>query len=323
MKAMTCPRYGPPDVLEPRELPTPEPGPDDVLVRVRATTVTAADCAFRSGRPYVARLYSGPTRPRFPVLGGAFAGDVAAVGANVRRFSAGDRVLGLSPNDFGAHAEFLRLPQDRPMAPITSDMAYEEAASVVEATTALTFLRDVGPVRPGQKVLVNGATGSVGSYGVQLAKHYGAEVTAVCGPANAELARSLGADRTIDRTRVDPTLPGTPEHRLYDVFFDAAGKSSFGRARRALTPTGTYLTTAPDPSAIVHSLWTARGRGRTCRFAATGLRQGPDNLAHLDALAGSGAIRAVIDGVYPLEDLVDAHRRAESGRKAGTVVVTC
>lgn len=323
MRAMTCPVYGPPDVLELRDLPTPEPRPDDVLVRVRATTVTAADCAFRSGRPFVARLYAGLVRPRFPVLGGAFAGDVTAVGANVRRFAVGDRVLGVSPDDFGTHAEFLRLPQDRPMARITSAMTYEEAASVVEATTALTFLRDVGPVRPGQKVLVNGATGSVGSYGVQLAKHYGAEVTAVCGPANADLARSLGADRVIDRTRVDPTLPGTPEHRLQDVFFDAAGKSSFARARRALTPTGTYLATAPTASVIVHSLWTARGRGRTCRFAASGLRQSPDNLAELDALAGSGAIRAVIDGVYPLEDAAEAHRRAESGRKAGTVVVAC
>ena len=323
MRAMTCPVYGPPDVLELRDLPTPEPRPDDVLVRVRATTVTAADCAFRSGRPFVARLYAGLVRPRFPVLGGAFAGDVTAVGANVRRFAVGARVLGDSPDDFGTHAVFLRLPQDRPMARITSAMTYEEAASVVEATTALTFLRDVGPVRPGQKVLVNGATGSVGSYGVQLAKHYGAEVTAVCGPANADLARSLGADRVIDRTRVDPTLPGTPEHRLQDVFFDAAGKSSFARARRALTPTGTYLATAPTASVIVHSLWTARGRGRTCRFAASGLRQSPDNLAELDALAGSGAIRAVIDGVYPLEDAAEAHRRAESGRKAGTVVVAC
>ena len=323
MRAMTCPVYGPPDVLELRDLPTPEPRPDDVLVRVRATTVTAADCAFRSGRPFVARLYAGLVRPRFPVLGGAFAGDVTAVGANVRRFAVGARVLGDSPDDFGTHAVFLRLPQDRPMARITSAMTYEEAASVVEATTALTFLRDVGPVRPGQKVLVNGATGSVGSYGVQLATHYGAEVTAVCGPANADLARSLGADRVIDRTRVDPTLPGTPEHRLQDVFFDAAGKSSFARARRALTPTGTYLATAPTASVIVHSLWTARGRGRTCRFAASGLRQSPDNLAELDALAGSGAIRAVIDGVYPLEDAAEAHRRAESGRKAGTVVVAC
>ncbi|RKS06433.1 NADPH:quinone reductase-like Zn-dependent oxidoreductase [Nocardiopsis sp. Huas11] len=323
MRAMTCPAYGPPEIVEPRELPTPEPGPDDVLVRVRATTVTAADCAFRSGRPFAARLYAGLVRPRFPVLGGTFAGDVAAVGANVRRYSVGDRVLGLSPHDFGAHAEFLCLAQDRPMARITGDLPYTEAASIVEATTALTFLRDVSPIRPGQKVLVNGATGSVGSYGVQLAKHYGAEVTAVCGPANADLARSLGAERTIDRTRADPTRPGTPEHRLQDVFFDAAGKSSFGRARRALTPTGTYMTTAPDPSALVHSLWTARGRGRTCRFATAGLRQSPDTLAHLDALAGSGAIRAVIDGVHPLEDLADAYRRAESGRKAGTVVVTC
>jgi NADPH:quinone reductase-like Zn-dependent oxidoreductase len=162
----------------------------------------------------------------------------------------------------------------------------------------------------------------VGGYGVQLAKHYGAEVTGVCGPANTDLARSLGADRTVDRTRVDPTRPGAPGHRLHDVFFDAAGKSSFPRARRALTPTGTYLTTAPTPSALVHSLWTARGRGRTCRFAATGLRQSSDNLAELDALAGSGAIRAAIDSVYPLEDLPDAYRRAESGHKAGTVVVT-
>jgi NADPH:quinone reductase-like Zn-dependent oxidoreductase len=319
---MTCPGYGPPDVLVLRDLPTPEPGPDDVLIRIRATTVSAADCAFRSGSPYVARLYSGPLRPRFPVLGTDFAGEVAAVGANVRRFAAGDRVFGLSPHAFGTHAEYLRLPQDGLMARITGALTYEEAASVAEATTALTFLRDVAPVQAGQKVLVNGATGSVGGYGVQLAKHYGAEVTGVCGPANTDLARSLGADHTVDRTRVDPTRPGAPGHRLHDVFFDAAGKSSFPRARRALTPTGTYLTTAPTPSALVHSLWTARGRGRTCRFAATGLRQSSDNLAELDALAGSGAIRAAIDSVYPLEDLADAYRRAESGHKAGTVVVT-
>lgn len=322
MKAMTGHRYGPPEVLELRELPTPEPGEGDVLVRIRATTVTAADCAFRSGRPLTARLYAGPLRPRFRVLGGSFAGEVAAVGRGVTRFAEGDRVFGLNPNGFGTHAEYVRVPQDGILTGITSGMTDEQAASLTEATTALTFLRDVRPVRPGQRVLVNGATGSVGGYGVQLAAHRGAEVTGVCRAANAELARSLGARRTVDYTAADPTDPGTLDGLRQDVFFDAAGKSSFSRARRALAADGAYLTTEATPSALFHTLRTAGGRGRICRFSATGLRQSVDDLVHLDGLAGSGAVRAFIDSTFPLERLADAHRRVESGRKAGSVVVT-
>ncbi|MFD6950488.1 hypothetical protein A6A08_22290 [Nocardiopsis sp. TSRI0078] len=318
MKAIVCPRYGTPDVLEPREVPTPRYGEHDVLVRVRATTVARDDCSFLSGEPFAARLYSGLLRPRFSVQGSLFSGEVDAVGAGVTRFAEGDRVFGLSPRDFGTQAEYLRVPEDAVMARRESGMTHEEAACLLEATTALTLLRDVARVRGGQRVLVNGASGSVGCYAVQLAKHLGAEVTGVCGPANTEALYALGADRVLDYTRDDFTRGA----ERYDVVLDAAGRSSFTRCRRVLTRRGAYLSVNPTPGTLLHVLLTSPGRGRRARFAATGLMQRPENLVFLDSLFASGGIRAVVDGSHPLERTADAYRRVERGGRMGSVVVT-
>lgn len=318
MRAVVCPRYGPAEVLELRELPTPTPAAGEVLVRIHAATVGPADVAFRSGTPWFARLFSGLRRPKLSVLGDGFAGDVVAVGADAHRFAVGDRVFGLNPKRLGAHAGYMSLPEDGLLAAMPPGMTSEDAVSVLEAATALTFLRDVAKLRQGERVLVNGASGSVGCFGVQLAKHLGAHVTGVCSTANVELVRSLGADAVIDYTQQDFTA----DDQRYDVVFDAVGTSSYRRCKGVLAPRGRYLNTVPSFGIVGAMLWTALSRGRKARFAATGLMQTTDNLTFLAELFESGAIRSVIDRRYPLEDIAEAYRYVETGRKKGTAVVT-
>lgn len=336
MRAVVCPRYGPPEVVELREVTRPVPRAGEVLVRVRASTVGPADCAFRTGDPFLARAYAGLRRPRFPVLGGAFAGEVVAIGRDAPaggnapagpaaptggdppRLVAGERVFGLSPKGFGAHAEYLRLPAEGLLARMPDRMTYEDAASILEATTGLTFLRDIAQVRTGQRVLVNGASGAVGCFAVQLAKHFGAHVTGVCGTGNVALVRSLGADEVIDYTGQDFT--GTAQQ--YDVIFDAVGTSSFRRCRGSLTARGSYLSTVPSPGTIGAMAWTAIGRGRKARFATSGLMQRRQNLTVLAGLFESGALRPVIDRRFPLADIASAYRYVETGRKRGSAIIT-
>lgn len=318
MTAAVSPRYGPPETIELRTVARPVPNDNEVLVRVRATSVGPADCAFRQGVPVFARLYSGLRKPRFPVLGGAVAGEVVTAGNEVERFVPGERVFGLNPKGFGAHAEYVRLPQHGLLAAMTDNMTYHDAVSVLDGATALTFLRDVAPVHTGQRVLINGASGAVGVFAVQLAKHFGAHVTGVCSTSNLQLVMGLGADEVIDYTEGDFT-DSRPE---YDIIFDAVGKSSFRRARRALTRHGTYLSTTPTLATLARTLWAPPARGRKAKFAATGLQQTTANLAFLAECFRSGALRPVVDRCYPLARIADAYRYVETGRKKGTVVIT-
>jgi len=320
MLAAVCRRYGPPDAVTVTEVPKPEPGEDEILVRVRAATVGVVDGLARRGSPWYARGHFGLLRPRFPVLGCDFAGQVEAAGPAVTRFGAGEAVFGTIAPRFGAHAEYVCLPEHSAVAPKPSRVSYAQAAALVDAT-ALCFLRDQAGLRAGQAVLVNGASGAVGSVAVQLAVHFGASVTGVCSGPHVRLVRKLGAESVIDYTRADFTRAG----RRYDVIFDVAGTSSFGRCRRVLNPGGVYLTTAPSPAIFVQMPWTARFGSRRAVVAFTGLRAAAEkrrDLLVIKELAEASALTAVVGAEYPLARIADAHRRVDAGHKKGSVVVT-
>lgn len=320
MKAAICRRYGSPDAVTVEEMPAPRPRDDEILVRVRAATVGVVDGLARRGSPLYARVQFGPLRPRFPVLGSDFAGVVEVAGRSVARFGVGDAVFGTMAPRFGAHAEYVCLPESGAVAPMPSSVSFAEAAALADAT-ALHFLRDKAVVRPGQAVLINGASGAVGAAAVQLAVHYGASVTGVCSGPHAGLVRKLGAESVIDYTRTDFTRVG----RRYDVIFDVAGKSSFLRCRRVLRAGGVYLTTAPSPAIMVQMPWTARfGRTRAV-VAFAGLRAAAlkrQDLMVLRDLAEKSSLAAVIGARYPLERIAEAHARVDAGHKKGNIVMT-
>ncbi len=310
MKAITYTRFGPPEVLQLRDVPQPAPRAKEVLIRIHASTVCKEDPDMRAA-PGV----NGLLKPAHPILGQEFAGEVVAVGPEVRGFKPGDRVFGI--DTFGAYAEYKCLSEQGALARIPAGLTYAEAASVPNGVlTALPYLRDHGRIRAGQKVLVYGASGSVGTAAVQLAKAFGAEVTGVCSTANLDLVRSLGADTVVDYTRADFTESG----RTYDIVFDAVGKVSFSRCRKSLAETGVYLTVFPGLEALLHTPW-ARQKAR---FAATGLRsaqQKAGDLRVIIELIEAGRFRAVIDRRYPLEQIAEAHRYVETGHKKGNVVI--
>lgn len=319
MKAIVCPKYGPPEVLQLKEVEKPTPKDNEILIKVRAASLTPSDCAFRKADPFIVRLIYGFTKPKYPIPGAELAGEIEAVGKAVKLFKKGDQVFGMSPNNLGAHAEYKCLPEEGVVIEKPDNAAYDEAVGICDgATTALTFLRDKANIRPGQKVLIYGASGSVGSYAVQLAKHFGAEVTAVCSGANIALVKSLGADKAIDYTKEDFTQSG----QTYDIIFDAVGKLSFSRCKRALTKTGIYLSTAPQLSLVLQMLWTSRSKGKKAIFATAGLMQNKANLYFLKELFEAGKLRAVIDKRYPIAQIAEAHSYVDKGHKKGNVVVT-
>jgi NADPH:quinone reductase-like Zn-dependent oxidoreductase len=318
MRAMVQQSYGPPEVIVPQEIAKPSPGNKEILIRIQAAKVGPSDCAFRKGDPFMIKLIYGLSRPRHAIGGSELAGVVEAVGHEVTHFKAGDRVLGMSVKNFGAYAEYKCLPEESPLVVIPDSIDFEEAVGVCDGgATALTFLRDKAKLRKGQRVLINGASGAVGIYAVQLAKYYGAEVTGVCSAGNVDLVRKAGADYVIDYTRKDFTKAIT----TYDIVFDAIGKRSFSACKRVLTAKGIYLTTVPKLSTILQMMWTSLFKGRRAVFATAGLMQNKANLAFLMELASDGALNAVIDRRYPLELLPDAHKYVETQRKKGNVLI--
>lgn len=322
MKAITYQNYGSIDVLQLKEIAAPVPGASEVLIKIHATVVTAADTVARQGSPFVARLGFGLFRPKKEVLGTEFAGVIEAVGENVTRFQPGDEVYAASGINFGAHAEYVCLPEDGAIAPKPENMTFEQAAAVCEGgLTALPFLRDEGKVRPGQKVLINGASGSVGTAAVQIAKHLGAEVTGVCSTRNVALVRSLGADQVIDYTQTDFTRNG----EQYDVIFDAVGKSSFSQAKKALKPEGIYLSTVLGLGIVLQMLRTSVMGSKKAKIAFTGLRSPADktkDLLVLKKMAEAGRLKPIIEKRFTLEQIPEAHAYVDTGRKRGNAVVT-
>ena len=322
MKAIVQTKYGAPDVLQLTEVSTPTPADNEVRIKIYASTVETTDTIFRGGKTLSARMFTGPMKPKFTIPGGEFAGVIDAVGKDVTRFKVGDQVFGSSVETFGAYAEYICLPEDAPMAIKPADMTHEEAVSIHPgALTALPNLRDAANVQPGQKVLINGAAGGIGSSAVQLAKYFGAEVTGICSTDNVDLVKSLGADVVIDYKQQDFTQTG----ETYDVVFDTVGKSSFARSKAVLKEGGIYLTTVISPTILRQMLWTSRFGSKKAKIVFAGLRSASDknaDLVLLLELIESGQFKPVIDRSYPLAQIAEAHRYVEGGHKKGSVVIT-
>jgi NADPH:quinone reductase-like Zn-dependent oxidoreductase len=315
MRAVVYDKYGPPEVLRLADVEQPIPKENELLVRIQATTVNRTDTGFRSAEYFIARFFTGLLRPRKPILGTEFAGEVETVGSAVTEFKVGDRVFGIRS---GAHAEFICVREGGVVAQMPSSMSFEEAAAVADgALTALSGLKKTD-LRTGRSILVYGASGSIGTAAVQLAKHLDAHVTAVCGAEHVELVRSLGADEVLDYRQEDFTRNG----KTYDVVFDAVGKQSFWPARRSLKSGGVFIDT--DPGFMWHLLlltlltrWI--GDKKVTMLIA---RFSKKDLLFLKELIEAGKYRAVIDRRYPLEDVVEAARYVETGQKTGNVVLT-
>ncbi|XXY47716.1 NAD(P)-dependent alcohol dehydrogenase [Sorangium sp. So ce269] len=324
MKAVVFDVYGPPEVLQLAEVDKPAPGNREVLVRIRATTVTAEDPKMRGFKhpPLLwlpIGLLFGFRRPRKTILGTEFAGEVEAVGKDVTLYQNGDPVFGYTGTSFGAHAEYKCVPEHAIMAAKPSKLSYEQAASIPNgALTALVYLRNMARLQPRESVLVYGASGAVGTAAVQIAKALGARVTGVCSGRNLALVASLGADEVIDYTRQDFTRNG----QAYDIVFDTIGKTSMAQVEGSLRPKGRYLVTVFGVRELLWMLWTSLAGGKRILGGASNFHWTPDDLAYLRDLIEAGKLTAVIDRSYPLADAAQAHRYVEEGHKRGNVVLT-
>jgi NADPH:quinone reductase-like Zn-dependent oxidoreductase len=320
MKAIVYTSYGLPEVLQLEEVAKPAPKNNEVLIKVHTTTVTTAEGLMRRGKSLAGRIIMGLRGPRkkFRILGTELAGEVESVGQNVQRFKPGDQVYGFTGFGLGAYAEYKCMSEKGSLAVKPANLDYEEAAAVVDgATTALFFLKDKGKIQSGQKVLIIGASGSIGTFAVQLARYFGAEVTGVCSTANFELVKSLGAARVIDYTKEDFTRNG----ETYDLIFDTIGKSSFSRCKGALKESGRYLVTTGNMLAnFILTLWTSI-IGRKKMIFAFSIEKN-EGLVFIRELFEAGKLKAVIDKSYPMEEIVAAHRYVDQGHKKGNVVIT-
>ena len=327
MKAIVWTKFGPPDVLQLQEVATPAPSDHEVLIRIYATTVTAGDCELRSLKVPLAlrlpvRLVVGLIRlirPRPMILGQELAGAIEAVGKEVTRFRKGDQVVAWTGLGLGAYAEYTCLPEDGVLAIKPVTMTYEEAAALpVGGLEAVHFLRK-GHIQSGEKILIHGAGGSIGTFAVQLAKYFGAEVTAVDSTGKLDMLRSIGADQVIDYTQEDFTKSG----QTYDVIFDVVGKSSFSRSVRSLKHNGRYLLGNPRLEHRVRGRWTSRRSSKqVIPWAARAASEYTEDFIFLTELIEAGKIQSVIDRCYPLEQTAEAHRYVETGHKKGNVVIT-
>ena len=319
MRAVVHDRYGDPDVLRVDEVERPAPRDGEVLVEVHAASVNRTDCGFRAAKPFITRFFSGLRAPKKRVLGTEFAGTIAAVGPGVTELDLGDRVFGVNADGFGAHAEYLRMRQSAPITTMPTGMSFEEGAAVCDGgILALTCLR-WPKVGAGQRIMIYGASGSIGTAAVQLAAHhFGAHVTAVCTTKNVELVRSLGAADVIDYTTDDFTAIG----QTYDVVFDAVGKLSYGKVRHLLTPKGLYVSTDlgrfwQNPLLALATKFSPRHR-----VMMPLPRYRKEEVLLLKGLIEKGEYRAVIDRCYPLDEIVDATQYVETEQKTGNVVIT-
>ena len=314
MKAIVYTKFGPPEVLQLQEFEKPTPKDNEVLIKIYATSVVKEDPDMRRSPGF-----NGFLKPRNPILGQEFAGEIETIGSKVSRFKPGDQIYGIDM--FGASAQYRCIAEDKALAIKPENMTFDEAVSVPNgALTALPFLRDKGEIKSGQSVLIYGASGSVGTAAVQLAKTYGATVTGVCSTTNLELVQFLGADHVIDYTREDFTQNG----KTYDIIYDTVGKLSYANCKDSLTAEGTYLTTVPTPGIMLKALLPAKN-GKKVKFLAAGLRPASEkvkDLAILTELIEAGKLKAVIDKVYPLAEMAEAHRYVEKGHKKGNVVIT-
>lgn len=323
MKAILHTKYGPSDELQLKEVEKPIPKDNEILVRIYATTVTTTDCNVRNftfvpgSFRFPARMHFGFRKPKINILGIDFAGEIEAIGKDVKKFKEGDRVFGSSGSKLGGHAEYKCMPEDGVLAIKPANMTYEEAAAIpLAGNTALFFIRDLGKVQAGQKILIHGASGAIGTYAVQLASYYGAEVTGVCSTTNAEMVKSQGADKVIDYTKEDFTRSG----ETYDVIFDVVGKITFSQCKSSLKQNGIYLENLLQLQDIPKIIWTSIIGGKKIKGGVS--IESIENLNFLLELIESGKLKPVIDRSYPLEQTAEAFKYVEKGHKKGTVVIT-
>jgi NADPH:quinone reductase-like Zn-dependent oxidoreductase len=319
MKAIVYKKYGSPNVFEPFDLEKPTPEPNEVLIKVYASTVTTADCMMRRGDTILSRILLGLFRPgkKYQILGTEFSGMIEAAGSKVKKFKPGDEVYAFRGFGTGCYAQYKCMNENGSLALKPSNMMFPEAASVVDgATTALFFLKEKANIQKGQKVLINGASGSIGSFAVQLAKYFGAEVTGVCSTKNIELVKSLGADKVVDYTKED--FSGTGD--TYDIIFDTVGRSSFTHCRKTLNPKGKYVVTVMTLKSVLQSILTNFGNNKKVIFGMSLNKS--DALNYIRALIEEGKLQTIIDRQYQLEELREAHAYVEKGHKRGNVVIT-
>lgn len=321
MKAVVYTKYGSPEVLHLKEIEKPVAKENEVLIKVHTTTVTATDCVFRRGEPKFSRLFTGITKPKNQILGSEFAGEIEAVGNSVNLFKVGDKVVGTTPG-YGSYAEYICLQENKStLAKIPSNKNYEEAISCCDGfLTALPFLRDKGKIQKGNKVLIVGASGSVGSAAVQLAHYFHAEVTGVCSTSSIDLVKSIGADKVVDYTKDDFTKNG----ETYDVIFDLVGKTRFSKCKNSLKQNGKFLQAAITLKVFPSVLWTSIFSSKKSLIMATGLRPPVErsrDLNFITQLVEKGEIKPIIDKIFPMEEIAEAHRYVDTGRKKGNVLI--
>ncbi|MDP3436106.1 MAG: NAD(P)-dependent alcohol dehydrogenase [Bacteroidales bacterium] len=322
MKAIVHTKYGPPDELQLKEVQKPVPKENEVLIKIHATTVTTTDCNARNftfvpkSFMFFARLVFGFKKPKINILGIDLAGEIEVVGKDVKLFKKGDQVFGSPGTKFGAHAEYVCVPEDGALAIKPASMSWEEAAAIsLAGNTALFFIRDLAKIQTGQKILIHGASGAIGTYAVQLAKYYGAEVTGVCSATNAEMVKSLGADKVIDYSKEDFTK--TDER--YDFVFDVVGKTTFLQCKDILKQKGIYLENNLELKDILIMMWRSLVGGKKIKGGVSIERA--ENLSFFIELIESGKLKPVIDRTFPLEKTAEAFRYVELGHKKGNVII--
>lgn len=317
MKAAVYTKYGPAEVLQLKEVEKPIPKDNEVLIKIIATTVTSRDWRFRKAEPFMARFFTGLLRPRITILGSDLAGEIEDIGEAVTLFKKGDQVFGTTDHHLGAYAEYKCMPEVSLLAKKPHNLSYEEAAAVFfGGHTALHFLRKAN-IKKGQELLIIGASGSVGSYGVQLAKYFKAKVTGVCSTSNLELVKALGADLVIDYTHED----FTKRAKTYDIIFDTVGKNSLSASIKSLKQNGIYLgTVLMTLPLMIQGLWTTMTSSKTVIGGSAGEHK--EDLVFLKELIEAGHLKPVIDRCYPLEQIVEAHSFTEKGHKKGNVILT-
>lgn len=321
MKAVICTRYGGPEVLQVQEIAKPIPKENEVLVRIHASSVTAADTFMRSGTPYVGRLILGLFKPKTAVTGTGFSGIVESVGSAVKNFVLGDKVFGESIFGYGTNAEYTCVPEDAVIAHLPTNIAFEEAASISDGPlTSLNLLRGLANIGPGQEVLIIGASGALGTAAIQLAKHFGARVSGVCSGRNAAIVKDLGADRVIDYQKEN----FWQNEQVYDIIYDTVGKSSFPQAKASLKAEGIYLSPVLGLPLLWHLLWTSIFGSKKVKFGATGMKPASELSVLLQELKGmmaKGTLKTFIDRRYQLSEIVEAHQYVDTGRKRGNLVL--
>ena len=318
MRAIIYTEYGPPEVAKLMEVEKPTPKEKEVLIKIFATTVNRTDCGFRSAEYFIVRFFSGLLRPKNKTLGNEFAGQIEAIGKNVTSFKVGDKVFGYNDIKFGAHAEYMIMAENEAITTMPKNLTYEEAAPITEGGHyALCNLR-AAKIKSGQKILINGATGAIGSAAVQLAKYFGAEVTGVCDTKNVELIKSLGADAVIDYTKQD----FTKTNQTFDIIFDAVGKSAFRQCKPILNKRGIYMSTelGKNSENIFLALTTPLLGGKKVLFPIPTITK--EDVVFLKELVETGKYKPVIDRRYTLKQIVEAYKYVETGQKTGNVLIT-